>query len=75
MTNTDKSEFTEHASDHILQRASPFVDRHINDSNRQLLNKLNINGYKKIVGLVKSTFPTVSTAMIDQWPYNAVLAT
>ncbi|XP_060880334.1 uncharacterized protein LOC132952164 [Metopolophium dirhodum] len=60
------SKFTEHAADHILKRASSFVDYHMYDTYRPLLNDVNRNGYDTIERIVKGTFPICNINKIRQ---------
>ncbi|KAL4149541.1 hypothetical protein QTP88_003470 [Uroleucon formosanum] len=65
-TYTGKSEFTEHAAGHLLEFVSSFVLDPTCDTNRPLLNEVNSEGYKKIEGIVKKTFPTCNINKIHQ---------
>jgi len=65
--NTRALKFTTHAAGHVLKREPTLALSRNGDTNRPLLNELNINGYNQIKQLVQKTFPNVSTTMVDQY--------
>jgi len=69
-TSTCESKFTEHAATRLRERVSPSMLRHIHDAaDCLLLNELNNDAYIDVEQIVKNTFPSVSTATIDQFIY------